>query len=65
MVVDRRFNRVGAVLGQELNGFITMRGQHMDRACRCGFPKGQQIVQRVCRILCKRTIHRRRKPACP
>ena len=20
---------------------------------------------RVCRILCKRTIHRRRKPACP
>lgn len=21
--------------------------------------------QRVCRILCKRTIHRRRKPACP
>ena len=23
------------------------------------------LVSRVCRILCKRTIHRRRKPACP
>ena len=22
-------------------------------------------IARVCRILCKRTIHRRRKPACP
>ena len=22
-------------------------------------------LSRVCRILCKRTIHRRRKPACP
>lgn len=22
-------------------------------------------LRRVCRILCKRTIHRRRKPACP
>ena len=23
------------------------------------------LKTRVCRILCKRTIHRRRKPACP
>ena len=30
--------------------------------------EGQQWIResgRVCRILCKRTIHRRRKPACP
>ena len=24
-----------------------------------------RYLRRVCRILCKRTIHRRRKPACP
>ena len=34
-------------------------------AANLQFPPGHPREQRVCRILCKRTIHRRRKPACP
>ena len=30
-----------------------------------GYLFGIRSERRVCRILCKRTIHRRRKPACP
>jgi len=60
----------GETKGRQSSSFEVMQG--IEDACSkalaedLGYEWAQFFRQaRVCRILCKRTIHRRRKPGCP
>ena len=59
--------RTGRMLARLWSGFVRLDRKACGWLVAQGLPAGlaKTILWRVCRILCKRTIHRRRKPACP